>query len=64
MPDNKGSKLQFLDYDYSDGKENFIDQFWINKMTGKKERIRIPKRPMRKSATISYHFFPLHTKLR
>jgi len=44
-----------IKFDYSNGKEAYVDQLWINIATGKLELIRIPKRPVREAAIVKYH---------
>lgn len=43
-------------YDYRKNKgEPYIDKLWVNKETGRVERIRIPIRQIRKAPLIKYH---------
>jgi hypothetical protein len=44
-----------IKFDYSNGREPYVDQLWINIATGKLELIRIPKRPVRNAAIVKYH---------
>lgn len=44
-----------VDYDYSNGKEPYVDMWAENKVTGELELIRVPKRPIRKAVKLTNH---------